>query len=95
MVESLGDGLIRTQIYAKWRTDKPADEGYSAELVGVNLDPSNYENVESMPPHRKGCYTFLDYFEVHAKERPNDSYLGSRVKIDDKTFGAYEWMSYK
>jgi len=48
-----------------------------------------------MPPHRKGCYTFLDYFELHVKERPNDPYLGSRVKIDDKTFGAYEWLSYK
>jgi len=24
-----GDGVVRNKIYATWRTDKPADDGYS------------------------------------------------------------------
>jgi len=76
MVEPQGDGVNRPVQYAKWRMDKPADPGYSRELVSVILDPKYYDNLEGQPPMRAGCYTFLDYFENHVRERPNETYLG-------------------
>ena len=42
-----------------------------------------------MPPIKEGCYTWLDYFEKIVQERPNDTYLGTRVKLNDKEFGEY------
>ena len=41
MVESKqqeGDGVNRPIQYAKFRTDKEPEEGYSAELVSLKLD---------------------------------------------------------
>jgi long-subunit acyl-CoA synthetase (AMP-forming) len=57
-------------------------------------------------PHLKadknnGLLTFLDYFEKHAAERPDDTYLGTRRKIYDPQdstkvtgCGEYEWQTY-
>lgn len=42
-----GDGLVRNVIYATWREDKPAEKGYSRELVGVGLDPKYYDDINS------------------------------------------------
>lgn len=95
MVEQAGDGIVRNNIYAKWRTDKPAETGYSPELISVNVDPKYYDDFNNQPNYKAGCKTFLDYFEVHVAERPNDGYLGSRVKLNEKEFGDYEWLSYK
>ena len=61
----------------------------------MKLDPKKWDDVDTIEPFRRDCYTFLDYFEKIVKERPNDSYLGSRVKLNEKEFGGYEWMSYK
>ena len=38
MVESTAgtDGIERRIMYAKWREDKPADPGYSKELVNID-----------------------------------------------------------
>lgn len=95
MVEQLGDGIVRNEIYAKWRTDKEAEKGYSRELVGVNLDPKYYDDMDNQPGYKPDCKTFLDFFETHVKERPNDGYLGTRVKLNEKDFGDYEWLSFK
>jgi long-chain acyl-CoA synthetase len=96
MVESSnqGDGVVRNVIYAHWRDDKPAEPGYSKELVGVRLDRKYWDKMEEQPPLREGCYTFLDYFEKHCQERRDESYLGTRAKLNDKDFGDYEWISY-
>lgn len=89
MVEAAGDGVVRNLIYATFRDDKTPEKGYSKELVSVNLDPKYYDDMCSQPPYRAGCYTFLDYFETHVNERPNDTYLGTRVKLNEKEFGDY------
>lgn len=50
MVEStknLGDGVVRSTIYAKWREDKPAKNGYSQELINVKVDPKYYDDLGS------------------------------------------------
>ena len=33
-----GDGVMRTFQYASFRTDKPASEGYSAELISNRVN---------------------------------------------------------
>jgi len=97
MVESSdqGDGLVRNLIYAKWRTDIKAEKGYSRELVSVNLKPEYYDNIENNPGYSPDCKTFLDYFERTVKTRGDDQYLGTRVKLNEKELGDYEWKSYK
>ena len=73
MVETthVGDGINRNNIYATWRQDKPAEKGYSKELIAAKLDPKYYEDLESLPPFKPNCKTFLDYFELNAREHRN------------------------
>jgi hypothetical protein len=50
MVESSeGDGVQRTVQYAKFRTDKPATAGHSAELVDVGANMEWVDKFEEMP----------------------------------------------
>jgi long-subunit acyl-CoA synthetase (AMP-forming) len=100
MVESSakGDGVVRNTIYAKFRTDKPASAGYSAELISTKVDPKDYDDLK-VDTNK----SFLDYFAEHVTQRPNDSYLGTREllgqeEVDGKKvnkFGSYKWQSYK
>lgn len=78
MVEPTGDGVARPIQYAKFRDDKNPTTGYSRELVSLDLDPKYYDDMHSQQPYKAGLLTFLDYFEHHAKARPNDPYLGTR-----------------
>ena len=55
--------MARNVIYAKFRTDKPADKGCSPELISVNVDTKYYDNFDAQPLTYKGCTTFLEHFE--------------------------------
>jgi len=93
MVEKIGpngDGVVRPLMYAKFRNDVPAEPGYSRELINVNLDPKYYDDLEGQPPHTPGCFTFLDYFETHVKNRRDDPFLGYR----QGGLGDYQWKTY-
>lgn len=46
MVEARGDGVARNIIYAKFRTDKPATEGYSQELISTRVDAKDYDDLK-------------------------------------------------
>lgn len=52
-----------------------------------------------MPTYRADKKTYLDFFDEHVEQRPDDGFLGSRrkIKADDGsiTFGEYQWKSYK
>lgn len=53
----------------------------------------HYETQE-LTHVRENCKTFLDYFELHVRERPSDTFLGTRAKsvVDGKeVLGQYEW----
>ena len=89
-----GDGVIRNTIYAKWRTDKPPEKGYSYELVGTKLESKYYDDLGSQPPLKPNCTTFLDYFELNVRERRNAPYLGTRIQLNEKDFGDYEWKTF-
>ena len=90
-----GDGVVRNIIYAKWRTDLPVKKGYTPELINVDVPVQYYDNLEGQPDYIPGRKTFLDFFELHLKERRDDKFLGTRVKIGEKEFGDYEWMTYR
>ena len=60
----------------------------------MNLDAKFYDDLDSQPPVKPNCRTFLDYFELNVKERRNEPYLGTRVKLNDKEFGDYKWQSF-
>jgi len=79
------DGVIRTVKYAAWRSDLSPTPGHSRELISVRTEPQYVQDLETRPhvkeDQEKGLLTFLDYFERHAKERPNVTYLGTRAKI--------------
>jgi hypothetical protein len=65
MVESTpieGDGIVRNYMYAKWRTDKEAQEGYSRELVNTKLPEKYYDRVTEMPDFETKYDTFLKLF---------------------------------
>ena len=54
-----GDGLERPVMYAKWRDDKPADAGYSKELVNVDTPVEVLDNMDSLPEYQKDYSNIL------------------------------------
>jgi hypothetical protein len=51
-------------MYAKFRTDKAATPGHSAELVSTKLDPKYYDNLrEAYPLSIPKCDTILEHFK--------------------------------
>jgi len=43
--EGGGDGINRPFHYGSFRTDVPAEPGYSAELISKNVDPKYYNDL--------------------------------------------------
>jgi hypothetical protein len=60
----------------------------------VNVEPKYYDDMEAQSLMVKDCHTYLDHFERHVRDRGNAPFLGTRVKINAKEFGDYEWKSY-
>ena len=97
MVEAVqeGDGVRRDVIYGKWRTDKPATPGYSADLVHIDAPESCYDNFDKLPILDKPLNSILDVFLNQVRDKPDNRLFGTRAKNTDGSFGAYEWMTYK
>ena len=43
----------------------------------------------------ENCYTLLDHLERQIRTRGDEPFLGTRVKVNEKEFGAFEWKSYR
>ena len=86
--------MVRAIQYATFRKDKPAAEGYSAELISNRVEEKYYDNLEGQPTPFEGVETLLDLFEKNVAESPGEPFLGTRIKNPDGTFGAYAWQSY-
>ena len=89
-----GDGIERTVPYAKFRDDKPAETGYSAELVNIDIDPQFYDDLAGQPFLRSDYSTIMAHFKKQVMTRGDEPMMGSRPKtgVDDKgkpTFGSY------
>ena len=61
MVEAdpTGDGVRRDVIYAKWRTDKPATEGYTQDLFHKDTPESCYDDFNKLPELQKSTKNIL------------------------------------
>ena len=97
MVESKqqeGDGVNRPIQYAKFRTDKEPEEGYSAELISLKVDEKHYDDLDARPKPIEGIDTLLDIFNKNLKEGKDEPFLGTREKLQDGKFGEYIWQTY-
>ena len=89
------DGIRRPALYGIWRQDKPAKEGYSADLVHHETPQECYDDFNKLPQIDKPIKTILGIFLDQVQKIPNLPLLGTRVKNPDGTFGAYEWQTYQ
>ena len=62
MVESSGDGIIRNIQYGKFRSDLPAVEGHTQELVSMNGNPKYFDDYDNQPLENPECNTLLKHF---------------------------------
>jgi hypothetical protein len=91
MVESTAktDGIERRVMYAKWRDDKPAEEGYSKELVNIDTPADAYDDMDkytnSFMKHKTILHCFLDT----ASRKKDEPFMGTRGRNPDGSFGAY------
>ena len=90
-----GDGITRHVPYGVWRTDKPADAGYSADLVHYDIPQDCYDNFDRLPVLNNPTKSIVEVFVNQVRERPNHRFLGTRKPQADGTFGAYEWQTYQ
>ena len=52
-----GDGIVRSFQYARFRTDKAPEPGYSAELISNNVPPEYFDNLEGQDMHAHAAET--------------------------------------
>ena len=92
-----GDGVERLIQYASWRTDKPASEGYSSELISNRVDPKYYDDLGAQPTTDPED-TLLKFFKRNVQRHGDDKFLGTRQRLADvngkPAFGEYEWKSF-
>ena len=96
MVEATAktDGIVRKIMYAKWRTDKPADPGYSQELVNINTPDEFLDNMDGLPAFKQPYDTIMGAF-LHTLERKrNDPFMGTRERLPNGEFGGYKWQTW-
>jgi len=43
----------------------------------------------------ENCETYLDHFDRQIRIRGDEPFLGTRVKLNEKEYGDFEWKSYK
>ena len=60
---------MRNVTYAKWREDKPAEPGFSKELVNCNVRPQYYDDLDLQPFLLEGSTTLLECFQNHVATR--------------------------
>jgi hypothetical protein len=94
--DMLGDGMDRPVLYAKFREDRPADKGYTRELISVHVPESMYDAMETEKVSLFDCHTVWQLFERQVKTRGDTPFLATRKNEFQKgnknpEFGPYEW----
>ena len=85
--------------YATWRKDKPAEAGFSHELISKYSDKSKLDSLDMWPqgPDGGDIKTLSQAFQILAQRLPNHPWLGSKVQTgtaaDGKPTWGYEWMT--
>lgn len=57
-----GDGIERHVPYGVWRTDKPADPGFSVDLVHHDIPQDCYDNFDRLPVLNNSTKSILEIF---------------------------------
>lgn len=80
--------------YGRFRTDKPADAGYTPELVHIEVDQAHYDDMNAIPAIDTPVKSVVEIFYNSVKKYGNNKLFGTRPKLADGSFGPYEWMTY-
>ena len=76
--------------YGYWRTDKPAESGFSHELISTDtakiLDKTDLDTLEALP--FEGVDTIFKGFKRNVERIPNNDMLGTR------NGDRYEWKTW-
>ena len=81
--------------YGVFRSDKPADQGFTPDVVHHEIDAKYYDDFNSLPELDSEFQSINQVFESTVKKYPNRPFLGQRPQLEDGTFGPYEWMTYQ
>ena len=79
--------------YARFRDDKEAQKGYTAELVNNNVDKQFWENLDQ-PTKLGEERTLLDLFEKHCTQNPDSDFVGTRPIDAEGKAGDFTWQSF-
>ena len=82
-------------VYGVFRDDKPADQGFTPDVVHNEIDPQYYDNFDALPELDNEFQSINQVFESTVKKYPNRNFMGQRPLLEDGTFGPYEWKTYQ
>lgn len=85
--------------YGYWRTDKPAEPGFSHELISSFTDKSKLDDLTLYPKNKQGqeIKTLTSALEQLAQQRPDHPWLGTKKTrtVNNAPQHYYEWMTVK
>lgn len=88
--------------YGYWRTDKPAEPGFSQELISAYSDPKKLDSLDTWPvapDTGRELKTLTEAVTNLASRLPDHPWMGTKVKTgtapDGKPTYGYEWMTVK
>ena len=82
-------------VYGVFRDDKPADQGFTPDVVHNEIDPQYYDNFDGLPELDSEFQSINQVFESTVKKYPNRNFMGQRPLLEDGSFGPYEWKTYQ
>lgn len=87
--------------YAYWREDKPAEPGFSKELISVYSDKTQLDSLNLWPrkPDGTPLKTLTQALLCLEERAPNSPYFGTKVQTgtspEGKPIFEYQWMTVK
>ena len=66
--------------YAYWRKDKPAEPGFSHELISVFSDKNNLDTLDMWPkaPDGTDIKTLSQALDILSRRMPNHPFMGTK-----------------
>ena len=55
----------------------------------------HFAEGDQLTSNLRGMTDLKTIFETNAKSHPNKPFLGTRERLPDQTFGAYQWKTYQ
>jgi len=80
-------------MYARWRTDKPREEGFSHELISCDFD--KVKDQTTMDELNVYPYPGIDTLYKSLRRRADDPRMGAMPWLGTRVGTQYQWMSMK